>query len=81
MRYSQVSSYLRTHLRGKFIVFKYTISEVNVKIKKRCWITSASLCKDTYHIGMKIEDIVMVFQTLGTSLVLLTLDSEKTTEN
>ena len=77
MGYSQVSSYLRTHLWGKFKVFKYTTSEVNVKMKKQCWITSASLCKETYHIGMKIESIVMVFQTLGTCLVPVTLDSEK----
>ena len=46
-------------------------------MKKQCWITSARLCKETYHIGMKIESIVMVFQTLGTCLVPVTLDSEK----
>ena len=81
MGYSQVSSYIRNHLRGKFKVFKYIISEVNVKKKKQCWKTSANLHKETYYIGMKIESIVMIFETLDTCVVPLTLDSEKNTEN
>ena len=77
MGYSQVSSYLRTHLWGKFKVLKCIINRVNVKMKKQCLMTSASLCKETCHIGMKIESIDMIFQTMGTCLVSVTLDSEK----
>ena len=66
---------------GKFKVLKYIINRVNVKIKKQCLMTSSSLCKETYHIGMKIESIDMIFQTMGACLVSLTLDSEKNTEN
>ena len=50
-------------------------------MKKQCLMTSASLCKETCHIGMKIESIDMIFQTMGTCLVSVTLDSEKNTEN
>ena len=71
---------LRTHLRGKFKVFKYTIREVNVKIKKQCWIASASLCKETYHIGIKIENS-HGFPNIGHLSSTCTLDSEKNTEN
>ena len=62
---------------GKFKVLKCIINRVNVKMKKQCLMTSASLCKETCHIGMKIESIDMIFQTMGTCLVSVTLDSEK----